>query len=107
MAGLKTILIYPEDIIPNCPFMLDSEERLDLLGQILHTGYSVNVFEKTASPACNDTVINPFSIMYRGKAFNTPLTLKILANARTMSGHTQITAANVLLEEHDIYLEIA
>jgi hypothetical protein len=107
MAGLRTILIHTSDIIPGTKKMKDKLGRLDLLGQILFTGYKVRIIEHSTSPADQGTVIHPFSVYVRGRAHNTELTLKLLRNAETLSGRKQVEEANKLLEEYDIYLELA
>lgn len=106
MAGLKTIPIYTSDILPGATKMLDKEGRLDLMGQILFSGYNIKVHEHSTSPADQGTSLYPFSVRVRGRAHNTELTLKILRNAANLSAKKQVEAANDLLEEYDIYLEI-
>lgn len=103
--GCKTILICTEDIIPNVKMMKDKADRLDLIGQILHTGYGVKIQDHSESPAHQGTVVHPFSVKIRDRAHNTDLTLKILKNAERLSGRKQLDAANELLDEYDIYLE--
>ena len=107
MPGLKTILIYTEDIIPGTRWMLDNKGRLDLLGQILFTGYGIKVHEHIESPAHQGTTLHPFTVRVRKRVHNTELTIKLLKNADTLSGKKQLEVANELLEEHDIYLEKA
>lgn len=107
MAGLKTIPIYTEDIVPGTKYMLDKKKRLDLIGQILTTGFGIKIHEGIETPAHQNTVIHPFTRGIRGRANNTPLTMQILKNAATLSGKQQLEAANVLLEPYDIYLEQA
>lgn len=107
MAGLKTILIYTEDIIQGTKYMLDKEGRLDLMGQILFTGYKIKIHEQTVSPAHQNLVIHPFTEGIRGRANNTPLTMTLLRNAQRLSPRKQLEAANDLLEQYDIYLEEA
>jgi len=43
MAGLKTIYIYTEDIYPGMKYMRDNQDRLDLIGQILYSGYGIKI----------------------------------------------------------------
>ena len=107
MAGLKTILIYTEDIVPGVMLMRDKLNRLDLIGQILHTGYGIKIHEGIPTPAHQNTIIHPFTEGIRGRANNTPLTMNLLKNAQKMTGLQQLNAANDLLEEYDIYLEKA
>jgi len=107
MAGLKTIYIYTEDIYPGMKYMRDDQDRLDLIGQILHTGYGIKIHKHSQTPAHQNTVISPFTESIRGRANNTPLTMQILRNAGSMTGMQQLKAANDLLEEYDIYLEKA
>lgn len=106
MAGLTTILIATEDIIKGIPTMMDKIGRLDLLGQILFTGYGIRIDSKSRTPAeLGEFTIAPFTFSIRGTIQNSSLTLALLRNASTMSGKQQLEAANELLEEHDIYLE--
>ena len=100
------IPIYTEDIVPGTIYMKDKAGRLDLLGQILSTGYHLYVHEKRESPSEENYAIHPFTVMYREKAYNTTLTLKILSNA-SLPGKKQLELANVLLDEFDILLEKA
>ena len=104
MAGTKTILIYAEDIIPGINKMRDKkgpEGRLDLMGQILVTGYGVKVHDNAESPAQQNTAIHPFSRMIRGRANNTELTQTILMNADRLSGKKQVEIANILLDKYE------
>ena len=105
MAGLKTIVVYPEDIDPKAKFMLDNKGRLDLLGQILVIGFNIKVHERIRSPAHMNCAISPFSVWARDHAHNTELTIKLLQNSH-LSGYRQVKLANTLLEPHNIYLEI-
>ena len=107
MAGLKTIPIYVEDIVQGAPKMKDSLGRLDLLGQILMTGYEVKIHSHSETPASQSTVIHPFSVKVRGRVHCTELCLKILRNASSLPPRKQVEEANKLLEPYDIYLEEA
>ena len=103
---LKTIRVYPEDIIRGAKYLKDSTGKLDLLGQILVIGYNIKIHDRIKSPSHQNTVINPFSVWIRDQAHNTELTLQLLRNSKLYSGTQQVELANILLEPHDIYLEI-
>ena len=102
---MHKILIIPEDIQQRTKFMRDSQDRLDLLGQILTTGFEIKVHKHAVSPADQGTLLAPFTVYVRGRTHNTPLTLQLLRNADHYTPKKQIEQANILLEEHDIYLE--
>jgi hypothetical protein len=103
--GLKTILICTTDIKPGMKWMLDKHGRMDLLGQILLTGYSIKVQPLIESPAHQGTLLHPFTVFARNRIHNTALTIQLLKNGEYLSGYKQLLAANILLEEYDIYLE--
>lgn len=105
MAGLKTIPIYTADIIKGTRWMKDNQGRLDLLGQILFTGYGIKIHTHVESPAHQGVILHPFTVRARNRIHNTELTIKLLQNADILSGRKQLEVANVLLEELDIYLE--
>jgi len=100
------IAIYTEDIVPDTQFMKDKSGRLDLLGQILLIGHNVHINSRCELPADQNTLVHPFTVCYRQKAYNTPLTLALLHNA-SLPGIQQLELANALLDEYDILLEKA
>ena len=104
MPGLKTILICTEDIIAGADKMQDKLGRLDLIGQILKTGYKIRIEPEARTPACQGTLVHPFTFCIRGRVQNSDITIKILKNAN-LSGIRQLELANDLLEEYDLYLE--
>lgn len=106
MPGCKTITIVTEDIVPKASKMLDKLGRMDLLGQILHTGYGIDVHSHHITPACTNHCVHPFTSRIRNICYNTELTLTLLRNAK-YTGLKQLELANELLEEHDIILEQA
>ena len=85
--------------------MLDKEGRLDLMGQILFTGYKIKVHAQIPTPAHQNIILSPFTEGIRGRANNTPLTMTILRNAQRLTPRKQVDVANDLLEQYDIYLE--
>jgi hypothetical protein len=105
--ALKTILIYTEDIKPGMKWMLDKQGRMDLLGQILYTGYGIKVHPMIESPAHQGTLLTPFTVVARNRVHNTALTIALLKNGEILSGIKQVEQANILLDEHCIVLEKA
>jgi len=101
---MKNINIYPEDIIPNSKYMCDSSGRLDLLGQILFTGYGIPIPFKTRTPSDLECAIRNFVVCIRGyKYCDTALSLSLLA-LDSSPGNKQIEAANKLLFPYGIQL---
>lgn len=101
---MKTILIYPEDIIPSTRYMHDSEGRYDLLGQILYTGYGVKIPPKTRTPQDLQEMINLFVVKVRGYTYTmTPLCQQLLALS-SLPGKKQVEEANKLLAPYKIRL---
>lgn len=78
--------------------------RMDLIGQILHIGYGIKIEEKTRTPACQDTILSPFSRKIRGIATNTDLTYSLIS-LENYKGPQQIREANRLLAPYSIVLE--
>ena len=102
---MKLIPIHTCDILRNSPYLHDTQGRLDLLGQIILTGYNIPVPMKTRTPAELDTTIYPFTTMIRQYSrCNTALTLDLLANIG-LSGKQQLKEANKLLLKFQIQLE--
>lgn len=93
---MKTITVYPQDIIPNAKYMCDAEGRCDLLGQIIMS-YGIKVPPKTRTPQCLQTGIANFVVCIRQYVYsNTTLTLQLLALS-PLSPRKQIAEANKLL----------
>ena len=103
--GCKTILICTTDIKPGMKWMLDKHGRMCLLGQILYTGFNIKVHPMIESPAHQGTLLHPFTVQARNRIHNTELTIQLLKNGEKYSGLKQLEAANILLDEYDIYLE--
>jgi hypothetical protein len=99
---MKTILIVTEDIIPGTKYMKDSHGRLDLLGQILFTGYGIKIHNQIETPAHQGTSIHPFTVTARERVHNTELTLRLLQNAEILSGRRQVEEANKLFIMRDV-----
>ena len=72
------IVIYTDDIHTGCKYMMDNSNRLDLLGQILFTGYNIKIHHHMESPAEQQDLIHPFTTLRRNRCYNTPLTLQLL-----------------------------
>lgn len=101
---MKLIPIYYKDIFRNALYMHDTEGRYDLLGQILFTGFNIDIPMKTRVPSELNTIIHPFTIQVRRYCkCCTPITLQLLANTG-LSGKQQIVAANKLLLQYEIEL---
>lgn len=104
---MKEITIYTEDIIPNCKYMCDELGRLDLLGQLLFTGYNIRIPYKTRTPQDLEKSIKNFVVCIRGFCYsNTPITLSLLA-LYSLPGKKQVAEANKLLNSIGINLIIA
>jgi len=104
---MKDIIIYTDDIIPNAKYMNDDKGRLDLLGQLLFTGYGINIPYKTRTPQDLNRAIKDFVICVRGYCYcNTPLTLSLLA-ITSLPGKRQLGEANKILNPKSINLIIA
>ena len=101
---MKSITIYPQDIIPNAKYMCDAEGRCDLLGQLLMNGYGIRIPPKTRTPQCLSSGINNFVVCVRSYVYcNTPLTLQLLA-LTPLSPRKQVDEANKLLHPFGIVL---
>jgi hypothetical protein len=101
---MKTILIHPQDIVANTKYMHDTQGRYDLLGQILYTGYNIQIPMKTRTPQELSKGIHPFTIIVRQYCYcNTALTLSLLSLS-SLPGKMQVREANKLLESHSIKL---
>lgn len=101
---MKTILIYPEDIIPKTRFMHDREGRYDLLGQIFFSGYQINIPVNCRTPQELKRAVHPFVVVIRQTVYAlTPLTLQLLKNS-SLPGKKQMGLANELLKEYNIQL---
>lgn len=101
---MKTILIFPQDIIPNCKYINDANGRHDLLGQILYSGFDIHIPPKTRTPQELKRAIHPFTKIIRQYVFVlTPLSLALL-DLSYLPGKRQIVEANKLLKEYDIFL---
>jgi hypothetical protein len=101
---MKSITIYPQDIIPNAKYMCDAEGRCDLLGQLLMNGYGIRIPPKTRTPQCLSSAINNFVICIRQYVYsNTPLTLALL-KLSSLPPRKQIAEANKLLQTVGIVL---
>ena len=101
---MRIIPIYIRDVKPNARYMLSPDGRADLLGQILISGFNLNVSERSKTPAELKKIIPPFTMQCRGTIMNTPLTMELLVNTKLTSG-LQIEKANILLAPHNIKLE--
>lgn len=101
---MKVIPIYTEDLNPKAKFMKDSLGRLDLMGQILYTGYQIVIEDKMATPACQEILLPPFTRTLRNVYQNTQVTQMILTNAKFLNGIRQIEEANILLQPDNIEL---
>jgi hypothetical protein len=101
---MKSITVYPQDIIPNAKYMCDAEGRCDLLGQLLMNGYDIRIPPKTRTPQCLSSAINNFVICIRQYVYsNTPLTLALL-KLSSLPPRKQIAEANKLLQAVGIVL---
>lgn len=101
---MRTILIYPQDIIPGTRYLHDPDGRMDLLGQILYTGFGVKIPKKTRTPQDLQESINLFVVKYRGYTYTmTPLCQRLLGLS-SLPGKKQVEEANKLLEPHKIRL---
>ncbi len=101
---MKTITVYPQDIIPNAKYMCDAQGRCDLLGQILINGYGIRIPPKTRTPQCLQSSIVNFVTCIRQYVYcNTPLTQSLLALS-PLSPRKQIAEANLLLNPLNITL---
>ena len=109
---MKVIPIVTEDIIKGTRYMRDKFDRLDLLGQILFTGYQLKIINKNTqydnppkTPADLKISLHPFTKQIRGSYVNTPLTLQLLENAELYGGSQQLEEANKLLAPFSIQLQ--
>ena len=102
---MKEIPIYIEDILPSQKKLQDSKGRLDLLGQILKSGYNISIDLKAKTPACQETLLYPFTCLIRGVVCNTQLTMDLLSST-TLSPTKQVNKANKLLLHYQIKLLI-
>jgi len=101
---MKSITVYPQDIIPNAKYMCDAEGRCDLLGQLLMNGYGVRIPPKTRTPQCLQSAINNFVVCIRSYVYsNTPLTIALL-KLTSLPPRKQIAEANKLLQAVGIVL---
>lgn len=102
---MKLIPIYTCDIARSAAYMHDTEGRMDLLGQILFTGFNIPVPMKTRSPSELDHTVHPFTTVIRTYVrCNTSLTMQMLANIG-LSPKQQIDEANKLLAPYNIQLQ--
>jgi hypothetical protein len=101
---MKSITVYPQDIIPNAKYMCDAEGRCDLLGQLLINGYGIRIPPKTRTPQCLQSAINNFVVCIRSYVYsNTPLTIALL-KLTSLPPRKQIAEANKLLQAVGIVL---
>jgi hypothetical protein len=101
---MKSITVYPQDIIPNAKYMCDAEGRCDLLGQLLMNGYGIRIPPKTRTPQCLQSAVNNFVVCVRSYVYsNTPLTLALL-KLTSLPPRKQVAEANKLLESIGIVL---
>jgi len=104
---MKTIEIYLEDVNPKARYICDAEGKCDLLGQILTTGFDINIPPKTRTPQDLCSSIRWFVTCYRGYTYsNTGLTQQLLDNA-SLPSRKQMEAANKLLNPIGINLIVA
>lgn len=104
---MKNILIYTQDLIPNTLYMHDKYGRMDLLGQLLFTGYKISIPVNTRTPQDLEKAINHFVVCHRQRSYsNTQLTLTLLSLS-SLPGKRQVTEANKVLLPFSINLLIA
>ena len=104
---MKTINIYPQDIIPNAKYMHDAEGRMDLLGQIFYTGYGIRVPMKTRTPQDLDSPIHPFTRVYRRYCVTLTPMCQALLDVSPLPGKKQVAEANPILLPYNIQLVLA
>lgn len=101
---MKTITIYPEDIVPKTSFMHDRQGRHDLLGQILLSGYGIDIPVNCRTPQELKIALTPFTMIIRRHVYClTDLTIKLLA-LNSLPGKKQVSEANKLLAPYSIKL---
>lgn len=101
---MKTITVYPQDIIPNAKYMCDANGQCDLLGQILINGFGIRIPNKTRTPQCLQSGIVHFVVCVRQYVYcNTPLTLALL-KLSSLPPRKQVEEANKLLQPLGIVL---